>query len=79
MSNREVYDSIFMQTFMIDAAALHNDFKMADNELWDSVGHMNLVSSMEDAFDIMLEADDIIDLDSFRKGIEILKKYGVDI
>lgn len=79
MSNLEVYERLFMQTFMIDAAVLHHDFKMADNELWDSVGHMNLVSSMEDAFHIVFEAEDIIALDSFQKGIEILKKYGVDI
>ena len=41
--------------------------------LWDSVGHMNLVAALEDAFDIMLETDDIIDLSSYEKGIEILK------
>ena len=47
-------------------------------ELWDSVGHMTLVAALEDAFDIMLETDDIVDLSSFEKGIEILKKYEVE-
>ena len=46
---------------------------------WDSVGHMTLVARLEDAFDIMMEMDDIIDLSSFEKGKEILRKYDVDI
>ena len=36
------------------------------------------VKSLEDTFDIMMETDDIIDFDSYEKGIEILKKYNVD-
>ena len=38
---------------------------------------MTLISSLEDEFDIMMETDDIIDFESYEKGIEILKKYGV--
>ena len=44
---------------------------------WDSVGHMSLVAEIEDAFDIMMDTDDIIDFSSYNKGIEILKKYDV--
>jgi len=46
---------------------------------WDSVGHMALIAELEESFDIMMETDDIIDFSSFKKGIEILKKYDVDI
>ena len=47
-------------------------------ELWDSVGHMTLVANLEDAFDIMMETDDIIDLSSYEKGQEILaNNYGI--
>ena len=38
-----------------------------------------LVATLEDAFDIMMEMDDIIDLSSFEKGKEILRKYAVEI
>ena len=39
---------------------------------------MNLIANLEEAFDIMMETDDIIDLSSYEKGIEILKeKYDV--
>lgn len=45
---------------------------------WDSVGHMQLVSQIETDFDIMLETQDVIDMSSFGKAMEILKKYGVE-
>jgi len=38
---------------------------------------MGLVAKIEDTFDIMLETDDIIDLSSFEKGMEILAKYNI--
>ena len=46
---------------------------------WDSVGHMGLVAAIEDAFDIMMDTDDIIEFSSFEKGMEILRKYDVEI
>ena len=46
---------------------------------WDSVGHMALMAALEETFNIELETDDIIDFSSFEKGIEILKKYGINL
>jgi acyl carrier protein len=40
---------------------------------------MTLIAALEDAFDIMMEMDDIIDLSSFEKGKEILRKYDVEV
>ena len=45
---------------------------------WDSVAHMQLIGEIEDAFDIMLDTDDVIDMSSYAKAIEILGKYGVE-
>ena len=40
---------------------------------------MGLVAAIEDAFDIMMDTDDIIDLSSFEKGKEILTaNYGIE-
>ena len=78
MSNLEKYTNAFVQAFEIepkDAPAL----KYQDIKAWDSVGHMGLVANLEEAFDIMMEIEDIIDLSSFEKGKEILsQKYDVD-
>ena len=40
---------------------------------------MSLIAALEDAFDIMMDTDDIIDFSSYKKGMEILSKeaYGV--
>jgi len=42
---------------------------------WTSLGHMALVAALEDKFDIMLEADDILEMSSFQKVVEIMGKY----
>ncbi|GBE23337.1 MAG TPA: acyl carrier protein [Actinobacteria bacterium] len=46
---------------------------------WDSVAHMQLVAEIEDAFDIMLEIEDVIGMSSFEAAREILAKYGVGL
>lgn len=45
---------------------------------WDSVAHMQLVGEIEDSFDVMLETDDVIDMNSYVTAKAILAKYGVD-
>ena len=44
---------------------------------WDSIGHMKLVTEIETVFDIMLDPDDIIDINSFSTAKTILTKYDV--
>ena len=44
---------------------------------WDSVAHMQVVAEIEDAFDIMLEIDDVIGMSSFEVTKSILTHYGV--
>ena len=78
MNNIEKYDKIFCDTLEVNKEELPG-LKYQSVELWDSVGHMSLIASLEDAFDIMFETDDIIDLSSYEKGIEILKKYSVEL
>ena len=78
MSNLEKYNEIFCENLQVTADQLP-DLKYQGVELWDSVGHMTLMAALEDAFDIMLDTDDIIDFSSYEKGKEILKKYDVEI
>jgi len=44
---------------------------------WDSVAHMTLINHIEEAFDLMLDTDDVIGLSSFPKAKEILGKRGI--
>ena len=79
MSNIEKYNNAFIETFEITEDKLPG-LKYQDIDAWDSVGHMSLIAALEDAFDIMMDTDDIIDLSSYEKGREILAKddYGVE-
>lgn len=78
MTNLEKYNNVFCENLQITKNQLAG-LQYQGVELWDSVGHMSLTAALEDAFDIMLETDDIIDLSSYEKGIEILKtKYDVE-
>lgn len=44
---------------------------------WDSIAHMALIAEIDDAFDTMLDTDDVLDMSSFAKAKEILAKYDV--
>ena len=78
MTNREKYNKAFMEALGVEENQLAG-LKYQDVPAWDSVGHMGLISELEDAFDIQFETDDIVDFGSYEKGIELLKKYDVEI
>ncbi len=78
MTNLEKYNAAFCETLNVEEPLLAGLKYQAIPE-WDSVGHMTLVAALEDAFDIMMETDDIVDFSSYEKGKEILKKYDVEI
>lgn len=71
MTNLEKYNHAFCDSFEIAEDKL-NGLQYQQIALWDSVGHMTLIANLEDAFDIMMDTDDIIDLSSYEKGQEIL-------
>ncbi len=77
MTNMEKYVEAFVNSLGVDADKVQ-DLKYLEIEEWDSVGHMSLVAELENAFDIMMDTDDILDFESFAKGKEILQeKYNI--
>jgi len=77
MADINKYNNAFMEALDVKEDQLA-DLKYQDVPTWDSVGHMGLISELEDAFDIQFETDDIVDFNSYAKGIELLKKYGIE-
>jgi len=45
---------------------------------WNSMAHMQLVLEVENAFDIMLDSQQVLDLSSFEKAVEIVGTHGID-
>ena len=79
MSNLEKYRNAFVEGLDVEEDKITDSLEYEGIPEWDSVGHMSLVACIEEAFDIMMETEDIIDFYSFQKGIELLKKYDVEI
>ena len=77
-SNIEKYQNAFIESFNIEKSMLNEELKYESIPEWDSVGHMTMISNIEEVFDIVMEMDDIIDFSSFEIGKEILKKYKID-
>ena len=78
MNNKQKYDQAFIVTFSIDESKLDDNLEYNTIPEWDSVGHMGLIAELEEVFDIMMEMDDIIDFSSYKKGFELIAKYGVE-
>jgi acyl carrier protein len=71
------YNKIFIELFSV---RLDDVEKLTYQGIpaWDSIGHMQLISRIEDEFDILFETNDIINFSSYNIGIDILKKYNVE-
>jgi acyl carrier protein len=46
-----------------------------EHRSWTSLGHMTLVAALEEKFDLMLDAEDILAMSSYSKAVEIMGKY----
>ena len=79
MTNKEKYNKVFIDCFGVKEDKLNKDFVYQSIPAWDSVGHMGMIAGLEEAFDIMMDMEDIVDFSSYTVGIEKLKKYNVII
>lgn len=79
MSNIEKLDEIFMSVFGVEKASLTADFKKENVAKWDSVRQLSLTNGLEDAFDIMLDPEDIISCTSCDNAKVVLAKYDIDL
>ena len=68
----------FEKALRITVEEINDALEFNSIRTWDSIGHMELIVSIEQEFDIMIDADDIMDMTSFAKAKKIVSKYGVD-
>ena len=79
MNNKQKYKDIFIKSLVIESKKFSENIKYNEITEWDSIGHMTLMSGLEEGFSITMETDDIVDFSSFKKGLSILKKYNIEI
>lgn len=77
MENIEKYNNAFVEVFGAKADELNDQYGKETVASWDSVHQLGLVAQFEEAFDIMFDPEDIMELTSYAKGKEILAKYDV--
>ena len=79
MSNLEKYNDIFVQVFGADIAQLGDNYSKETVAAWDSVHQLNIISLMEETFDLMLDPEDIMACTSYNAGKEILAKNDIEL
>jgi acyl carrier protein len=79
MDNLNKYNKVFMSIFDIPEESLNDEFSTETADKWDSIMQLSLVTAMEEEFDIMFDAEDILAFKSYKLGKVILAKYNVTI
>ena len=71
MLKKEKYKELFKNALNIKDGTVIKELKYNDIEEWDSIGHMSLISALEEEFKISLDTDDIVNFSSFKKHFEM--------
>lgn len=79
MENLDKYNNAFVEVFGAKTEELNDSYGKETVEEWDSVHQLSLIAQFEEAFDIMFDPEDIMDLTSYVKGKEILSKYDITL
>ncbi len=72
-------NNIFCEVFSVNASDLGPEFNNQTVDRWDSVHQLSLTTGIEDTFDIMLDAEDILGFTSYNKAKAILGKYDITL
>lgn len=65
---------VFVRTLELDSATDVDRLRFRDDVAWDSVGHMALVAAIEDEFDVELNAEELIEMDSFEVALRLVAR-----
>lgn len=75
MSVEDRVKEAFAEALSLDEGADFESLRYREHPEWTSIGHMTLIAALEDRFDTMLDADDILAMSSYPKAVEIMRKY----
>lgn len=69
--------ALFVKVFSIEPERFSLDLVPEDVLRWDSLGHMELVTNLEETFNVQFEVDEISEMTSGLKVVELLQAKGV--
>jgi len=62
----------FKVAFDIDPELVTMQTSASDIPVWDSMGHLSLASSLEEVFEVSLDVDDLMEMESVREIVRII-------
>lgn len=78
MTNLEKLNQIFCEVYSVEETALNEDFVNTNVETWDSIHQLSMVAAIEETFDLMMDAEDILEMTSYVNVKNLLtSKYEI--
>ena len=78
MNNQEKLVIAFAEALGIDVSAINDELKYQSIPEWDSISHMVLISQIEEAFDVSIDTDDVINMSSVAIAKQILQRQNIE-
>ena len=63
---------VFHEAFGTDSQLISLETTPSDVPAWDSVGHLDLASRLEQAFGISFDVDDLMEMENVREIVRII-------
>ena len=77
----EIHDKVIKtiaETLKVNKAKLNASIGIGDIPDWDSLGHVNVISSIEAAFDVIFDVEEALDCETIGEIIEIISEKILD-
>ena len=79
MAINDDFIKVFTLVFDITPDKINIDLTQNDVMKWDSLSQMHLIVALEEAFNIKLELEEIVTMNSVKAIYDVIKKKGVNI
>ena len=78
MTNLEKLNQILCEVYSVKESDLNDSFINTNVETWDSVHQLSMVAAIEEAFDLMMDPEDILEMTSYNSVKQLLtSKYEI--
>jgi acyl carrier protein len=67
----EKVKNAFVSTFAVEPSTFTVAMMPEDVQGWDSLGHLRLVTALQEQFGVEFEVDEVMDMDSVQKIVSI--------
>jgi len=69
----------FCEVLSLRADQITDETSYETTKSWDSIAHMALIATIDSIFDLTMDTDDLIEMSSYGKAKDILRRYGISI